>query len=150
MISTNAILLASLILTTSASFYNNYSQSEIIKNQQFHILELEKFKHGNKLEIIKANAEVSRFNEHCNKIESAIKVLIDVEYKNKSSKYTPNDTLLAWNYLYLLPLEKKLKTTENIKYKKTDIGLMNSQLQYEYQKCITMRSTRTRKKTRAR
>ncbi|WP_122035359.1 hypothetical protein [Aliivibrio sp. EL58] len=136
----NIVAIISVIVTALASGYATYSQSEANKIQQENILSLEKYKQETQLEVINANAKVSRFKEHCVKIEAAVKDINAMQIEHTLIKDDAEKSykvvMRAMGYLYLLPLDIQNNVMEFIDDGKSEIRSIYLWTHAEYQKCI--------------
>lgn len=136
---TNIVAIISILATAIASIYSTYTQYEISRFQQIKITELEKYKHEKQIDVIKINSEIKRLNEHCSKIETAIKEIAELEALSLTRDDT--DTQISsragsYKYLYLLSRESIDKLSENMDKNKNYISIIKTLLQSEYNTCL--------------
>ncbi|MGF1907684.1 hypothetical protein [Aliivibrio salmonicida] len=141
----NIVAIISVIVTALASGYATYSQSEANRIQQANVLELEKYKQENQLQIIQVNAQVDRFNDYCSKIEKAIKELNALQVESFLFKDDFNKVyklkMKAMGLLYLLPIDKQNMVFDDMENGKKDIRSIYVRTHVEYQNCMSIKSS---------
>ncbi|EII3443369.1 TPA: hypothetical protein GRI96_25355 [Vibrio parahaemolyticus] len=135
------VAIVSVIVTALATGYGTYMQYLSNEAQQEKIIELETYKQANQIELLETKAKIERFNEHCLKIEQAIK---DTSQLLINSSDEPKDwygqEVRALTYSYLLSSDaRELAMKSHNENKEDDTSwatTMLSMLQIEYGKCI--------------